>query len=419
MKQKRLISTGIMALFVLIGVGALSAENITFSGYVRNYTGVLVDSDPLDYSQVRNTFDVKADYAGSMADLHAEGYVYADAEGTLLAGIRELYSDIYFSSLDLRIGKQQIIWGKGDGVFITDVVSPKDLSNFILPDFDEIRIGVTAAKADWYIGDFTLEGVWVPVFTPSILPHSIWSVSPPLPAGMAPELKSAELPDPLFKNSEGFAKLSYMGSSFDLELMGGYMWDDTPVPQVTIFTPGMPPTVEITPEYHRLSMAGGSFSTEILGVVLRGEGAYYEGKYFSIDPDKLQADLMAGGVGTLKKNYVHYMAGADYSLFGINVSAQFVQQIILDYDSRLKNDEYDSTVTFLAAKSLLNETVTLKFFGYYGLNNEDALLRPSVSYNVADGLDVTAGSDIFIGDSGVFGRYNDNDMVYATVTYSF
>ena len=421
MRQNRLITAGMALLLMLAGVSAVSAGNISFSGYVRNYTGILIDSDPLDYSQVQNTFDIKADYSGDMGDLHTEGFVYLDAENNLTAGIRELYADIYFNSLDLRIGKQQIIWGKGDGVFITDVVSPKDMSNFILPDFDEIRIGVTAAKADWYVGDFTLEGVWIPVFTPSVLPDSdsIWAVSMDFPAGMTPSIKSAKLPDPTFKNSEGFAKLSYMGSSFDVELIGGYMWDDTPVPHVTTFVPGMPPTVVVTPEYHRLSMAGGSFSTEILGVVFRGEGAYYDGNYFSIDPDKLQTNLLADGDGTLQKNYLHYMAGMDYSLFGINLSAQFVQQVILDYDSRLKNDEYESTATFLAAKTFLNETLKVQFFGYYGINNNDALLRPSVSYSIADGLDVTAGSDIFIGDSGTFGQYDNNDMVYIKIKYSF
>ena len=90
--------------------------------------------------------------------------------------MREVYMDIFFESIDLRIGKQQIIWGKADGVFITDIISPKDLREFLLPDFDEIRTGVTAVKADYYIGDNTLEFVWLTSFTPTAMPEegSIW-----------------------------------------------------------------------------------------------------------------------------------------------------------------------------------------------------------------------------------------------------
>lgn len=85
--------------------------------------------------------------------------------------------DIYFDNFDLRIGKQQIIWGKADGVFITDVISPRDLSEFILPDFEEIRIGTNAVKFDYYLGNSTFEAVWIPTFQPTILPdgNSIWA----------------------------------------------------------------------------------------------------------------------------------------------------------------------------------------------------------------------------------------------------
>jgi len=53
--------------------------------------------------------------------------------------LHEIYLDLYFKKFDIRVGKQQIVWGKADGVFITDIVSPLNLTEFLLPDFDEIR----------------------------------------------------------------------------------------------------------------------------------------------------------------------------------------------------------------------------------------------------------------------------------------
>ena len=49
--------------------------------------------------------------------------------------------------LALSLGKQQVVWGKADGVFITDIVSPLNLTEFLLPDFDEIRTGGDCYKS--------------------------------------------------------------------------------------------------------------------------------------------------------------------------------------------------------------------------------------------------------------------------------
>ena len=417
----------LVILMVTTGLMNVSAQDsIDFGGYVRNYTGILFNNlqdgtSDNDFASVQNTFDLKADYSGDRADLHAEGYVYADGDTTLSAGIRELYFDLYSDSLDLRIGKQQIIWGKGDGVFITDVVSPKDMSKFIIPDFDEIRLGVTALKADYYLGNFAFEGVWIPVFTPNILPaqDSLWAVSMDFPTGVEPSLSTA-LPSTTLENSEGFAKVSYMGSAFDFELMGGTMFDDAPTGHVTpVNLASTPKLVDVTKEYQRLLMGGGSFSTEIAGVVMKGEGAYYSGKAFNMSPEALLADLGSGGDGTIEKDAIHYMVGADYVIAGVNLGVQFIQEYILDYNSKINNDEFNSTMTFLTAKNFMDDSLELKFFGYYGLNNEDALLRFSAGYSVTEGMLLTAGVDIFIGDTGYFGQYDANDLGYIQAKYSF
>jgi hypothetical protein len=61
----------------------------------------------------------------------------------------------------------------------------------------------------------------------------------------------------------------------------------------------------------------------------------------------------------------------------------------------------------------------LEFFSYIGLSNEDSLLQPKVTYDLADGLELILGADIFLGDSGDFGQYDDNDLVYTKLKYSF
>ena len=396
-------------LLLLIGPSITStAQDLTFNGYVRNYTGVRIGEEP-DYSIVQNTFDLKLEYFSDMVALKVNPVLkhYAAGEQELEIDLKEAYVDLYFDQVDLRIGKQQIIWGMAEGVFITDVVSPKDLSEFLLPDFDEIRIGVNALKTDLYIGPTTFEVVLIPVFTPTVQPEpgSIWSVTPSYP--VTPDIKDTREVEMSLENSEVFAKFSYLGSLLDFEIMGGYMWDDEPTPHVT-----NPMSLEITPEHHRLALAGGSFSTTVAGIVFRGEGAFYYGKHFRTDDP-------ATGEGVVQKEYIHYLIGSDFSLQGIDCSAQYIQQIILDYDNSIVNDQLEHMASFRISKTFLRETLRLELFSYIGLNEPDALLRPKIVYDLTDGLELLFGSNIFLGNEGLFGQYNDNNMVYAKVTYSF
>jgi hypothetical protein len=319
-------------------------------------------------------------------------------------GVRELYMDIYFNSVDFRIGKQKVVWGKGDGVFITDVVSPLDLSQFLTQEFEEIRLGVTAAKMDWYVGPFTFEGIWIPVYSPSLTPGAD---SPWTPKGMVP---TSSEPGLHLENSEGFAKVSYMGSVIDVELMGGYMWDD--VATVNEFVPMDTPPVKAT--YNRVGLVGGSFSTDIAGLIFRGEGAFYIDKAFT-------SGAAPAIAGTVNKNFLNYMFGLDYPIGGFMFSTQFVQKIIFDYDDTLKMyDEFSNMMTFLVSKTFLGETLKLEFFSYFGINNMDAMLRFRTYYDITDGLQWIVGSDVFVGDeSGGFGQFHDNSMVYTKLTYSF
>ena len=82
-----------------------------------------------------------------------------DATGEL----REAFVDLRFGRLDLRAGRQIIAWGRADGVNPTDNLSGQDLT-LLVPDDVERRLGTTAVRASYYLGDVSLTGVWLPEF---------------------------------------------------------------------------------------------------------------------------------------------------------------------------------------------------------------------------------------------------------------
>ena len=179
--------------------------------------------------------------------------------------------------------------------------------------------------------------------------------------------------------------------------MAGYVWDDDPTMHIrkTMDPQTMQLTgLTVTPQYHRLGIGGGSFSSTLGPFVVRGEGAWYAGKYFNIaDPEVTDA--------VVKKDYLHYLIGVDYTLWDIKLSGQFIQQAILEYDEAIEQDEFDNTATFLARRDFLRETLTLELFTYVGLNNNDALIRPRIYYDLADGLEILLGANLFLGDEGL------------------
>ncbi len=408
---------GLILILLLTASQYINAQNPEISGFARNYTGVLFDEG--DFSILQNTLNLNFTKMGDKVAFKANPLVYQYNSDSLNFQMRELYLDLFFDNFDLRVGKQQVVWGKADGAFITDVVSPLNLSEFLLPDFDEIRIGVNAVKLDYYLGNNTFELIWLPNFTPTQTPvaGSIWFKQPAFLAPPTFDWSKSDVGMSL-DNSELFLKYSALTSKIDFEFMGGYTWDDYPsmhIDKQIDMSSGSPVLtgLNITPEHHRLTLGGGSFSTEIKGFVLRGEAAYYNGKYF-------QTEDMTAVDALVEKDYLHYLVGLDFNIGSVKFSSQFIQEAIMDYDENMLKGDRENTMTFLARGELLRETLHLELFSYIGLSNEDALIRPKVTYDFDDSFSIQLGANIFVGDeAGRFGQYGDNSMGYMKLKYSF
>ncbi|MBN1759252.1 MAG: hypothetical protein JW863_13080 [Chitinispirillaceae bacterium] len=413
--MKRLQVGLVVGLVMLTHVSALDGNDLRFSGYLRNYTGVLASRDP-EFAIIQNTVNLSLEYRRDKVGLKITPWVYHYPHKELELGLREAYLDMFLGPVDIRVGKQQIIWGKGEGVFITDIVTPKDMREFLLPDFEEIRIGINALKLNMYHGNHSVELVVVPQFEPTVLPEtgSLWRKEPVFP--VQPTIDSSRTEVPLHvENSEVFGKYSLISSAFDVDVMGGYMWDADPamhVHRVADPQTGRLQSITVTPRHHRLAVGGAAFSSPIGDFIVRGEGAWYHGKYFSTT-DAADAD------GVVKKDYVNYLLGIDYTLWETRVSTQFIQRVILEHDDYLADRQFDNMMTVLVSRDFLRETLTLDVFAYIGLYEPDALIRPRATYILTDGLSVQLGANLFAGDRGKFGQFDDNDMVYLKTRFSF
>ena len=402
------------AVLSVLPFGAASAQDeLSITGYGRTKIGALVEDGEL--FMLENTFDARLSWDFGDTLVYTDMAVQELQGATPTLELRELYLEYTADSFDFRIGKQQVIWGKSDAVFITDLVSPKDLSRFLVPDFVELRRAVTGVRVIGYAGNHNLDLVWLPLFSPAISPasDSIWAPSMPYP--VMPTITAATLPELSLENGEYFARYSYLGSSFDLSLMGGWFWNDTPAFTVTgkTFTPGVGlASLALQGEYYQSAAFGYSVAATVGPLVLRSEGAMQLDKRY-------QGDFMVYSQGYTEKHGIQYLVGTDFSILGTTFGLQYIQDIILDHETALVSDEFTNTATVMAVRTFARETVRVEALAYLGLDVPDAMLKGQLVWKITDAMELAGGTWLFFGDAGQFGQYDGNDSVFMSARISF
>ena len=141
--------TGFSAVFCLVVLFSVPPthaisfldDKLTISGFLKNETAYNVGHNK-EWMKIENTFQIETEYvfndAFSFFFIIREFYDAAfDATPSwrnqdLLSRthgtdwLRECYIDYYSPDLDIRVGKQQVVWGRADGIKIMDVVCPTD-----------------------------------------------------------------------------------------------------------------------------------------------------------------------------------------------------------------------------------------------------------------------------------------------------
>lgn len=411
--HRTVILSALLMGMLLPGLLGAQDNEPELSGFSRSRMAFQYDDGNLFLNE--QMLSLKLDWQADTLDVHADVALTSQDVNSLRTDVNELYINWFGDSFDLRIGLQKILWGKADGVFISDQVSPVDMSAFLTKDIEELRLAVSGISWNYYLGAHQLEAVWLPVFTPSILPDadSIWAVAAPFP--IQPEFKEAELPQASLWNAEYFLQYSWLGSLADFQLSGGWFWNDAPIATVVdkTFTPGVGITgITVQPEYYQVGLVAAASSFSLGPFILKGEASYTMNQRY-------QAALNSSPEGYLEKDTLQYLAGTDISFLGTTVSIQWIQDMILDYESGIQRDELLNTASCIIQRSFLRETIKAEIFSIATLNDADAMIKPQLSWIPGNGFQVNLGSWIFLGDSGKFGQYDDNDGIYLNVAYYF
>lgn len=321
-----------------------------------------------------------------------------------IINLKEWYVRFKQEHFMASLGKHIFSWGTADGINPTDNLNPRDFTDFI----ENEKIGVPSLDLNYSNGNYRIESVAIPVFTPARLPlfDKRWS---PIPQNFPLMINDRNLPGQTIDNVQFGSRLSATLGGWDLS--ASYFDGFEYVPTGLISTP-IP--MSITPVYDKVRIYGADFSTTVGDFEIHGEVAYFNRD----DKDR--------------NCYLQYILGFDHT----------VDDIIWDHDLTITleyareetvrrannpNRYIDFELSHVFKNSIMTKLVyefdyfkKIEVAGIYNIDDEDYIIQPKFCYKPTDNWLIEVGLDILGGGSNTFfGRYSKNDRAFIKTKYSF
>lgn len=317
--------------------------------------------------------------------------------------LREAYLDFGSGDLEFRLGRQHVVWGEVVGMFVADVVSARDMREFVLPEFEQLRIPQWAARAEYFAGETHLELLWIPRPSHEDIGKPGADFYPyPLPGGTPVHVVER---DTELSNSNWGMRASRLISGWDLSAFYYESLDATP----TLYTM---PSGSFELRNDRIRQLGATFSKDLGDFVLKGEAVHTHGRSFNTqDP--------AAPYGLRESDTLDYVLGVDLPADDWRFNAQFYGRTTFDHAQGMYSDRNEYGVTLLVNRKLISD-VEAEVLYVTSINRTDYMLRPRLIWNIAQEWRAQAGMDIFHGpERGLFGRFDDSDRVYVELKHWF
>ncbi|MCW8954362.1 MAG: DUF1302 domain-containing protein, partial [Sulfurimonas sp.] len=202
-EENDFILSGDLAFKTSVGYKKHSVDGIEYSGINQAQTSLYLQLDGKlsDNWKVRISANVFYD---AIYDMYSHNDYSKDIKDDYKTQLR--LDDTYIqgkitSNIDVKIGRQIVIWGKSDTIRVTDVINPLDNRLPGMTDIEDLRLSVTMAKLDYYSGDWNFSFM-------SIFENRIMHEAPPRSEFFPVDSMFAVAPDP-------FLNLETPSNSFD------------------------------------------------------------------------------------------------------------------------------------------------------------------------------------------------------------
>ncbi len=303
-------------------------------------------------------------------------------------------------NIDLKIGRQVVVWGRSDTIRITDVLNPLDNRRPAMVDIEDLRLPTTMAKFDFFLGDWRVTPIAILEQRFSKLP-AFGSAFNPQPN---PQIATVNYHDVTYALSVG-AEFS----GWDVNFYAARLRDDAGYVKFPT-TPTMRPTLT----HDKVTMFGAALNVLSGSWLVKTELAYFNGLKYSTTQERTfsRTDALVG---------VEYNGIADTM-----ISYDFSVRHFNTYDARLHNelflpDKNTYQHAFRVTSDFINATLHANYLlSLYGTKlNKGGFQRAWVKYDIADAISTNIGVVDYIGGSKLFNTIKNNDMMFADISYSF
>jgi len=388
------------------GLTGKLTEQVTFSYSGDkphdNFTS-LKSSLLLDYEhKFENGFKFKANakaYYDAIYDIRGSDR-YSKDELDELRNEVELF-DAYIEgsitdSFDMKLGRQVVVWGRSDTIRVTDVLNPLDNRRPGMVDIEDLRLPVSMAKFDYFIGDWRV--------TPIAILEQRFTKNPPFASAFYPAPFAAPA-DESYDDVTYALSIGGEFSGWDVNFYGARIHDDA-----GYFSPTPTPSIK----HDKVNMFGTALNVLSGSWLFKTELAHFNGlKYTSTENESFErTDAL---IGTEYKGIADTLISYDVSLRHIN-----------NYDDRLLNEinplEKDTYQhAFRVSSDFMNASLTANYLiSLYGKKlDEGGFQRAWVKYELGEGINTNFGVVDYIGGSTLFDAVKNNDMIFADISYSF
>jgi len=416
-----MVSSPIIA--IAVAASAHAAEPIELHGYAKA-TGSVGFEDPVmlegssrlqvDASgrqgpaDFRATFDL--DLEASATDPGNPG----DRDADLSILPVELKVGLHQQHYDLVLGKQYVFWGQTDWTNPTDLFTPWDYVN-ISNELEDYRIAPWAVRGTGYLGDVSLDVVWVPWAQPHAMGLDAMATED---IGLADPVMP---PDDLAHSDVG-ARLSALFWGFDASVMAFHGMDKRPSMNM-VMDFELDPFLQLEPHYGMMSAVGGDLSRAIGSqLLLKVEAANtWTEDLDGDDPTVRNPELasVAGLTWVPHPNFNITVQGTSNHLWRHDPDQDLAAlQALGDPDPQV--DPVDAWGLVERVAWTWQDTVSVSVVGVQGLPDGDHFELGYASWRAADGLTLLAGVLLFGGPEDTrFGAMKSERRAFTEVKYAF
>ncbi len=330
--------------------------------------------------------------------------------------IRDAYVEHALDNGVLRIGKQQVAWGKLDGIKVLDVLNPQDFREFILDDFSESRISLWSAYLDVTLAGWRTELALIPDNTGHAIPtQGAWFelTAPRYRYGAIPG--NSALPivtrrESIDAGTSAYAlRLSRQVGTFELGAVAYSGLDHEPLGRL-VDNAG-----EITVErfYKRRDVFGLSAETSFGPLALRAEVA--------LQPDRKFNMRTPTTLSTIQLDQLRAAVGIDVDgPWNTFINIQYLHDSVRNAPMSLVRPDQDRIVTMFLRRNFSYETINVIAKWYHSIELDDEMYSFALEFSFADNTRLRLAAERFSGAShGIFGQFADRDRFTIGLAHTF